>query len=103
MLYIAVERTQIYLSEQQTRELDRRARQRGTTRSRLIREAVDEYLRPVQDPVEFKAALDAVAGMWADRDDVEATYAELKRRSRAKLDRYARQGLPEADEEPDCS
>jgi metal-responsive CopG/Arc/MetJ family transcriptional regulator len=103
MLYIAMERTQIYLSEQQTRELDRRARQRGTTRSHLIREAVDEYLRPVQDPVEFKAALDAVAGMWADRDDVEATYAELKRRSRAKLDRYARQGLPEADEEPDRS
>jgi metal-responsive CopG/Arc/MetJ family transcriptional regulator len=101
MLYIAMERTQIYLSEQQTRELDRRARQRGTTRSHLIREAVDEYLRPVQDPVEFKAALDAVAGMWADRDDVEATYAELKRRSRAKLERYARRGRTAADAESD--
>jgi metal-responsive CopG/Arc/MetJ family transcriptional regulator len=84
MLYIVMERTQIYLSEQQTRELDRRARQRGTTRSHLIREAVDEYLRPVQDPVEFKAALDAVAGMAADRD-ITADYLELKRRNREKL------------------
>jgi metal-responsive CopG/Arc/MetJ family transcriptional regulator len=93
-----MDRTQIYLTDAQTRELDRRAKQRGTTRSHLIREAVDEYLRPVQDPAEFKAALDAVAGMWADRDDVEPTYAELKRRSRAKLAGYARR-RPHEDRE----
>lgn len=86
MLYIVMERTQIYLSERQTRELDRRARQLGTTRSHLIREAVDEYLRPVQDPAEFKAALDAVAGIAADRD-IMGDYLELKRRSREKLRR----------------
>jgi hypothetical protein len=87
MLYIVMERTQIYLSERHTRELDRRARQRGTTRSHLIREAVDQYLGPVWDPDRFIAALDAFAGTWADRDDLDAMYEELDRRSREKLER----------------
>ncbi|MGK2849473.1 MAG: CopG family transcriptional regulator [Candidatus Limnocylindrales bacterium] len=80
-----MERTQIYLSEGQTRELDRRARHRGTTRSALIREAVDRYLGPRQDPVEFKAALQAFSGIWADRDDIDEIYADLKQRNRDRL------------------
>ena len=59
MLYTML-RTQIYLSEGQTRELDRRARARGTTRSAVIREALERYLAPTWDPVEFKAALHGV-------------------------------------------
>ena len=87
MLYIAMERTQIYLSEGQTRELDRRARERGTTRSQLIREAVEQYIGPVWDPVEFKAALRGIAGMWADRDDIDEFYADLKRREQERMAR----------------
>lgn len=87
MLYIVMERTQIYLSEGQTRELDRRARERGTTRSQLIREAVEQYIGPVWDPVEFKAALHDVAGVWANREDIDQTHAELKRRGRERLAR----------------
>jgi predicted transcriptional regulator len=37
-------RTQIYLDENQTTRLDRRAAAEGTSRSTLIRRAVDEYL-----------------------------------------------------------
>ena len=85
MLYIVMERTQIYLSEGQTRELDRRARERGTTRSQLIREAVEQYIGPVWDPVEFKAALDDFAGIWAERDDIDEIYADLKQRGRERL------------------
>ena len=80
-----MERTQIYLSERQTAELDRRARQQGTTRSHLIREALDQYLGPTWDPDAFIAALDEFAGIWADRDDVDELYADLKRRSRESL------------------
>lgn len=87
MLYIEMERTQIYLSEGQTRELDRRARERGTTRSQLIREAIEQYIGPVWDSVEFKAALHDVAGIWADREDIDTTHAELKRRGRERLAR----------------
>lgn len=101
MLYIAMDRTQIYLSEGQTRELDRRARQRGVTRSHLIREAVEQYLGQTWDPERFNAALDAVAGMWADRDDLDELYADLKRRDRNRVsrlwgDRLAAQDDPDA-------
>ena len=39
-----VKRTQIYLEERQARELERRAAARHTTKSELIREALDAYL-----------------------------------------------------------
>lgn len=82
-----MERTQIYLSEGQTAELDRRARQRGTTRSHLIREALDQYLGPTWDPEAFIAALHDFAGIWSDRDDLDELYADLRQRSRESLAR----------------
>jgi predicted transcriptional regulator len=39
-----MQRTQIYLDEQQTIRLDNRAAGEGVTRSTVIRRAVDEYL-----------------------------------------------------------
>ena len=98
MLYTIMDRTQIYLSEGQTRELDRRARERGTTRSQLIREAVEQYIGPVWDPVEFKAALRDFAGIWADRDDLDATLSDLR-----DSDRFARlyPDLYGSDSDPD--
>ena len=80
-----MERTQIYLSDGQTRELDRRARQRGTTRSALIREALERYLEPTWDALEFKTALRDFAGIWADRDDLEQTLHDVR-----DPDRFAR-------------
>jgi len=43
MMYI-INRTQIYLDERQTAGLDERAAAEGTTRSMIIRRAVDVYL-----------------------------------------------------------
>lgn len=79
-----MERTQIYLTSAQSRELDRRAARIGTTRSHLIREAVNAYLSPLQDPIEFKAALAGFAGIAADRD-IMGDHLELKRRERERL------------------
>ena len=98
-VYIVMERTQIYLTETQTHELDKRARQQGTTRSHLIREAVEKYLTPDWDPEAFKAALNRFAGIWADRDDLDeirASMREAERRKRERLfpDLYG----PEADD-----
>ena len=81
-----MERTQIYLTEGQTRELDRRARSRGTTRSHLIREALEQYLGPTWDANRFIAALQDFQGIWADRDDIDEIYADLKRRNRDRLE-----------------
>jgi metal-responsive CopG/Arc/MetJ family transcriptional regulator len=39
-----VRRTQIYLDDDQTSRLDKRAAAEGVTRSKVIRRAVDEYL-----------------------------------------------------------
>lgn len=80
-----MERTQIYLTKAQTRELDRRARSRGTTRSHLIREALEQYLGPTWDAEGFIAALRDFQGIWADRDDIDELYADLKQRSRDSL------------------
>lgn len=95
-----MERTQIYLSEGQTRELDRRARQQGVTRSALIREALEQYLGPTQDPVEFKAALQAFSGIWADRDDLDELYADLRRRGQERLERLWTRRRDAQDEPP---
>jgi hypothetical protein len=96
-----VERTQIYLTAAQTRELDRRARAQGTTRSHLIRDAVQQYLGPTWDPERFRAALKNAAGIWADRDDIDEIYDDLKRRNRERLERLWGDRLTEPDEADD--
>jgi predicted DNA-binding protein len=44
-----VKRTQIYLDEDQAKELTRRSRNRGSTTSHLIREAIEQYLAGPDD------------------------------------------------------
>jgi Arc/MetJ-type ribon-helix-helix transcriptional regulator len=62
-------RTQVYLTEEQERYLKQLAATSGRKQSELIREAVDGYLAE-RRPKDWKAALEACFGMWADRDDV---------------------------------
>lgn len=61
-----VKRTQIYLDDDQARELAHRARVRGTTGSRMIREAIDQYLAEPNDTDErlarFRAAVKEASG-----------------------------------------
>lgn len=85
-IYIAMERTQIYLTTTQTRELDKRAREQNTTRSRLIRDAVERYLTPDWDPDAFKAALSRFAGIWADRDDLDEIRESMRQAERRKME-----------------
>lgn len=68
MMYTSyiVKRTQIYLDERQAAELGRRAAVRGTTASKMIREAIDQYLAGPDEEADrlarFGAALDATFG-----------------------------------------
>jgi predicted transcriptional regulator len=57
-------RTQIYLTDEQRRALDRRARRTGTSMARMIREAVDAYL--IDDRPDVQAALDETFGALPD-------------------------------------
>jgi hypothetical protein len=86
-------RTQIYLDERQADELGRRAAVRGTTVSKMIREAIDQYLAGPDEEADrlarFGAALDASFGA--------APYLEegsryVQRLRRADLERDAEVG-----------
>lgn len=61
-----MKRTQIYLDEEQAEQLSRRAALRGSTASKMIREAIDAYLAAPDDAVErkarYRAALDVAFG-----------------------------------------
>jgi hypothetical protein len=63
-------RTQIYLTGEQKRQLARRAAASGRKQSEMIREAIDGYLVK-QDPQDWRAAFEAVRGMWAERADLD--------------------------------
>jgi Arc/MetJ-type ribon-helix-helix transcriptional regulator len=70
-------RTQVYLTKDQERGLKQLATSSGRKQSELIRAAVDAYLAK-EEPKDWKEALEAVRGMWADRDDLDELYADLR-------------------------
>ena len=74
-------RTQIYLTDDQHKELKSLAKRLGKKQSELIRQAVDGLLEEKRKPTkeEIQAGFAAIAGMWADRDDIEAEMAEIRR------------------------
>jgi metal-responsive CopG/Arc/MetJ family transcriptional regulator len=84
-LYI-VNRTQIYLDDRQTARLDERAAAEGTSRSKIIRRAVDAYLEQ-EDPAgwreQWTEVLDGSAGVAAYLAD-GADYVEDVRRADAE-------------------
>ena len=67
-----MQRTQIYLSEDQRRWLTILSQQRGVTVSELVRDAITQVYSQ-QATNELESALDAVTGLWADREDLPST------------------------------
>ena len=80
-MYI-VERTQIYLSREQAGALDREARRRGTTRSHLIREAIEARYRPTRSREEILDVLRETSGLWKDRAETGEEYVDRMRTGR---------------------
>ena len=60
-----MKRTQIYLETEQDRKLAGRATEAGTTKSHVIREAIEQYLASPDQAItrlaQFRAAIDAFA------------------------------------------
>jgi len=83
-----VERTQIYLSREQAAALDREARRTGTTRSHLIREAIEAHYGHDRDADAVRRALRATAGLWSDRRESGEAYVERLRTGRRLGDLY---------------
>lgn len=88
-----MKRTQIYLDDGQAAELARRSAVRGTTASKMIREAIDQYLAGPDEEADrlarFGAALEATFGA-APYLEEGATYVDRLRR--ADLERDAEVG-----------
>jgi predicted DNA-binding protein len=103
-----VERTQIYLSREQSEALDREARRLGTTRSHLIREAIDQTYLAGPDRERIRAGLRRSAGAWAGRTETGEEYVErirgtgrLSRLWAGRDDEDAREGAEATDPGPE--
>jgi hypothetical protein len=77
-----MERTQVYLTREQRRELKRLATVSGKRQSELIRAAIDAFVRDARE-LDWRSELLGAAGQWADRDDLP-DFA----RFREELDRF---------------
>ena len=77
-----MKRTQVYLEDAQADALAQRAKARGTTASKMIREAIDEYLAEPDDTAlrraRFRQALEASFGIAPYLPD-GATYVDVLR------------------------
>jgi predicted transcriptional regulator len=87
-------RTQIYLDDDQTARLDERAAAEGTSRSMVIRRAVDVYLSQEERDVaawqaQWKKAIEGTAGI-ASYLEGGADYVEgLRAEDAERLSRFA--------------
>jgi metal-responsive CopG/Arc/MetJ family transcriptional regulator len=66
-----MQRTNIFLTEEQQKRLDRRAQEEGVSKSALIRRILDEALAITHATVSTEEAIHATSGIWAGRDDAD--------------------------------
>jgi hypothetical protein len=84
-----MKRTQLYLHEDIWKVLHIRSRQQRTSISDLVRQAVREKYG--SSPVDRRQAMQALVGMWKDREDLTDSTAYVRRLRKGKrLGRIAR-------------
>lgn len=86
MYTYTVDRTQIYLTPEESAALERASIETGKTKSQLIREAIDEKYVPHRSLEEFMAVLDAAFGAWKEEpgEDRSAYLEDLRQADLAK-------------------
>lgn len=81
-----MQRTNIYLTEEQQKRLQRRADEEGISKSSLIRRILDEALTITRTKASAEQAILGTSGMWADRDEVDV-HEVMRWRREAPLER----------------
>lgn len=66
-----MQRTNIFLTDEQQRRLDRRAKEQGVSKSGLIRMILDDALAITHASATPEEAIEATSGIWVDRDIAE--------------------------------
>lgn len=66
-----MQRTNIFLTEEQQERLQRRASEEGISKSSLIRRILDEALAITRTKVSAEEAILSTSGIWADRDEAD--------------------------------
>jgi predicted transcriptional regulator len=90
-----VNRTQIYLDDDQTTRLDRRAAAEGTSRSMVIRRAVDVYLSDEEKDAaawqaQWKKAVEGSSGIAPYLAEGAEYVEDLRRDDAERLSRFER-------------
>lgn len=83
-------RTQIYLTQSQQVRLSVASKRSASTKSELIRQAIDQFLdqQPADSTQQKAQRLYALAGLWANRDDMAdpSAYIQTLRMPRFQSD-----------------
>ena len=74
-----MERTQIYLTQEERKALRTLAERDNKSQSELIREAIDRYIDDELKEVDAIEILEKTFGIWADRDDLDSFVETLRR------------------------
>ena len=74
-----MERTQIYLTQEERKALRTLAERDNKSQSELIREAIDRYIDAELKEVNAIEILEKTFGIWADRDDLDSFVETLRR------------------------
>lgn len=83
-----MKRTQLYLDEDIWKALHIQSRQRRTSISDLVRQAIRD--RYISSSADRSKAMQALVGMWRDRDEIRDTEKYLRRlRKGRRLTRIA--------------
>jgi ribbon-helix-helix CopG family protein len=77
-----MKRTQLYLNEDTWKALHIHARQRKTSISELVRQAVREKYG--RSPADRKEAMQALVGIWKDREDLPDSDQYVRRLRKGK-------------------
>ena len=84
-----MERTQIYLTREERKALRTLAERDSKSQSELIREAIDRYIVDELKEVDAAEILEKTFGIWADRDDLDSFFEELRREGDARIPSWA--------------
>jgi hypothetical protein len=82
-------RQQLFITAEQKRRIKTRAALSGVSEGEIIRRGIDRELSQETSAGEgdWKDAWRQAAGMWKDRDDLDAFYADRRKRRRKRRER----------------